>query len=213
VSVCTGAFLLAAGGLLDGLAVTTHWAWCDALAAEYPGARVLRDPIFVRAGRIWTSAGVTAGIDLCLALVEADLGQALSLAVARQLVVFARRPGGQAQFSEALAAESLAEPFAALAHFVKANLRGNLSVPRLAAKIGLSERSFLRHWRHPSGATPARWVELVRLEAAQAALGRPGASLKRVAVQCGFGSEESVRRSFQRVLGVSPGAWRARFGS
>jgi transcriptional regulator GlxA family with amidase domain len=212
VSVCTGAFLLAAGGLLDDRDATTHWAWCDALAREHPAIRVQRDALFVRAGHIWTSAGVTAGIDLALALLEADLGRAASLAVARQLVVFARRPGGQSQFSEALAAESLPEPFAALEAHVKANLRKPLTVADLAARAGMSERSFLRHWNHPTGCTPARWIERLRIEAAKTALARDRTPLKRVATRCGFNSEESLRRSFQRTVGVAPGAWRARFG-
>lgn len=211
VSVCTGAFLLAAAGLLDGAEATTHWAWCEALAAHHPAVRVAEDALFVQSGRIWTSAGVTAGIDLALALLEADCGRDLALAVARQLVVFARRPGGQAQFSAGSAAGDLPGRFAGLAAFVVANLRADLSLARLAAEAGMSERSFLRHWPSPAGCTPARWVERLRVEAAQADLAQPGASVKRTALRCGFGSPEALRRSFQRVLGVPPGAWRDRF--
>jgi transcriptional regulator GlxA family with amidase domain len=161
-SVCTGAFLLAEAGLLDGKRCTTHWNRCEELARCYPSLHVERDPIFVHDGNIWTSAGVTAGIDLALAFVEADLGRSLALAVARQLVVFAKRPGGQAQFSARL---SLAgDPdFDSLHTWMAQNLRQDLSVPRLAARIGMSERSFARHYRVATGATPSRAVERLRV--------------------------------------------------
>lgn len=209
-SVCTGAFLLAATGLLDGRRVTTHWRRCSELARRFPALRVEIDPIFLRDGDIWTSAGVTAGIDLALAFVEADLGRTVALAVARQLVVFARRPGGQAQFSAGLTLA--AEPdFDALHAWVSANLRHDLSVPRLAARAGMSERTFARRYRAATGATPARGIERLRVEAAREALGTTQRSIKDVARRCGFGSEETMRRSFLRLLSVAPRDYRQRF--
>ncbi len=186
-SVCSGAFLLAASGLLDGKRATTHWSRCARLAAEHPSVRVEPDPIYINDGKIWTSAGVTAGIDMALALVEADLGRATATAVAQYLVVFAKRPGGQAQFSAGLALAGADDSFDRLHHWMKQNLCGNL------------------------GVTPARAVERVRVEAARQALGETNLPLKRIARDCGFGSEETMRRSFLRVLAVPPHAYRARF--
>ena len=209
-SVCSGAFLLAATGLLDGRRVTTHWRRCAELARCYPALRVEDDPIFLRDGDIWTSAGVTAGIDLALAFVEADLGRAAALDVARQLVVFARRPGGQAQFSAGLALT--AEPdFDSLHAWMTANLRSDLSVPRLAAQAGMSERNFARRYRMATGVTPSRAVERLRVEAARDALGTTRRSIKDVARRSGFGSEETMRRSFIRLLNVAPRDYRQRF--
>jgi transcriptional regulator GlxA family with amidase domain len=209
-SVCTGAFALAAAGLLEGRRVTTHWRFCAELARRHPGLQVEGDPIFLRDGDVWTSAGVTSGIDLALAFVEADCGRALALAVARRLVVFAKRPGGQAQFSADL--ELAADPdFESLHRWMAANLGQDLSVPRLADRAGMSERSFMRHYRAATGLTPSRAVERLRVEAARQALGGTGASIKQVARRCGFGSEETMRRSFLRVLAVAPRDYRARF--
>jgi transcriptional regulator GlxA family with amidase domain len=210
-SVCSGAFLLAATGLLDGRRATTHWSRCAELAAEFPAIRVEDDPIFINDGTIWTSAGVTAGIDMALALVEADLGRTLATAVARHLVVFAKRPGGQAQFSAGLALAGSDATFDELHDWMKRNLRGNLAVPALADRAGMSERSFLRHYRQVTGTTPARAVERVRVEAARQALGETGLPVKRIAQNCGFGSEETMRRSFMRILAVPPHAYRERF--
>jgi transcriptional regulator GlxA family with amidase domain len=209
-SVCTGAFLLAATGLLDGKRVTTHWRHCADLARRYPALRVESDPIFVRDGDVWTSAGVTAGIDLALAFVEADLGRAAALAVARHLVVFAKRPGGQAQFSAGLALAAAAD-FDALHAWMADNLEQDLSVPRLAARAGMSERSFARHYRATTGTTPSRAVQRLRVDAAREALGTTRRSIKDVARRCGFGSEETMRRSFLRVLAVAPRDYRQRF--
>ena len=209
-SVCTGAFLLAAAGLLDGRRVTTHWRRCAELARRFPALRVESDPIYINDGPIWTSAGVTAGIDLALALVEADLGRSASLAVARHLVVFARRPGGQAQFSASLALEADAA-FDGLHDWLRENLQRPLSVPLLAERAGMSERSFARHYLAATGLTPARAIERLRVEAARQRLGHGGGSMKEIARKCGFGSEETMRRSFMRVLAVSPGAYRERF--
>jgi transcriptional regulator GlxA family with amidase domain len=209
-SVCTGAFLLAEAGLLDGRRCTTHWRWCAELARRYPSLRVESDPIFVRDGDVWTSAGVTSGIDLTLAFVEGDLGRSVALAVARQLVVFAKRPGGQAQFSAGLSLSGDAD-FDALHDWMRGNLSRDLSVPRLAARAGMSERSFARHYRVATGATPSRAVERLRVEAAREVLGATRRSIKDVARRCGFGSEETMRRSFLRLLNVAPRDYRQRF--
>ena len=209
-SVCTGAFLLAAAGLLDGKRVTTHWQRCAELARRYPKLRVESDPIFVRDGDVWTSAGVTAGIDLALAFVEADLGRSAALSVARHLVVFAKRPGGQAQFSAGLALAD--EPgFDALHAWMAGNLHRDLSVSRLADHAGMSERSFARHYHAATGMTPSRAVERLRVEAAREALGTTRRSIKDVARRCGCGSEETMRRSFLRLLAVAPRDYRLRF--
>lgn len=211
-SVCTGAFLLGAAGLLDGRRAVTHWKHCGALAARYPRARVEPDPIFVQDGPVWSSAGVTAGIDLTLALVEADLGRPLALAVARHLVMFLKRPGGQAQFSAALALQAGEERFGPLHAFIAQNLSGDLSLPALAAAAGMSERSLSRHYRDATGLTPARAVERLRVEAARRALAETAQPVKRIAQVCGFGSEETMRRSFLRHVAATPQDYRARFG-
>jgi transcriptional regulator GlxA family with amidase domain len=210
-SVCTGAFLLAATGLLDGRRATTHWSRCAELAAAFPAITVEPDPIYINDGPIWTSAGVTAGIDMALALLQADLGRPAATAVARHLVVFAKRPGGQAQFSAGLALAGSDATFDRLHDWMKQNLRSNLAVPILADQVGMSERSFLRHYRLVTGTTPARAVERVRVEAARQVLGETTLPLKRIARECGFGSEETMRRSFLRILAVPPHAYRERF--
>jgi transcriptional regulator GlxA family with amidase domain len=211
-SVCSGAFLLATAGLLDGKRAATHWSRCREFAQRFPNVRLEPDPIFVRDGNIWTSAGITAGIDLALALVEADLGREIALAVARQLVVFLKRPGGQAQFSATLALQHGNARFENLHAWIADNLRGDLSVASLALASGMSERSFVRHYRQATGMTPARAVEQIRVEAARHTL-ELGLPVKRVAARCGFGSEETMRRSFLRLLGTSPQAYRDRFSS
>jgi transcriptional regulator GlxA family with amidase domain len=210
-SVCTGAFLLAASGLLDGRRAVTHWSVCDDLARRYPAVRVEADPIFVRDGPVWTSAGVTAGIDLALALVEEDLGRDVALAVARYLVMFLKRPGGQAQFSAALSLQSAGDRFEALHAWISSHLARDLSIPVLAAEAGMSERSFSRHYREVTGLTPARAVERLRVEGARQLLSESRLPVKRVAHHCGFGSEETMRRSFLRLLAVTPQDYRARF--
>jgi transcriptional regulator GlxA family with amidase domain len=165
-SVCTGAFLLAAAGLLDGRRTATHWSLCAELARRFPAVRVEPDPIFVRDGSVWTSAGVTAGIDLALALVEQDLGRTVALAVARYLVVFLKRPGGQAQFSAALSLQAAEDKFGALHDWINQHLHDAISLPVLATQAGMSERSFSRHYAQATGLTPARAVERLRVEAA-----------------------------------------------
>ena len=210
-SVCTGAFLLAASGLLDGCRVATHWTRCEELARKFPALTVEANPIFIQQGAVWTSAGVTAGIDLCLALVEEDLGRAIALEVARHLVVFLKRPGGQSQFSVTLSLQKSDSRFAELHAWIADNLTLGLSIATLAAQAGMSERSFVRHYRTETGQTPARAVELIRVENARRQLADSTTSIKRIAMQCGFGCEETLRRSFLRALSVTPQAYRERF--
>ncbi|ETK19753.1 AraC family transcriptional regulator [Pseudomonas sp. FH4] len=212
-SVCTGAFLLAASGLLDGCRVVTHWTRCEELARKYPRLQVEANPIFIQQGALWTSAGVTAGIDLCLALVEEDLGRAVALEVARHLVVFLKRPGGQSQFSVTLSLQKGDNRFSELHAWIAEHLHLDLNIPTLAAACGMSERSFVRHYRAETGQTPARAVELIRVETARRQLADSAVAIKRIAVQCGFGSEETMRRSFVRALSISPQLYRERFSA
>ncbi len=211
-SVCTGAYLLAAAGVLDGRRAVTHWSFCDELARCFPAVHVETDPIFVRDGPVWTSAGVTAGIDLALALVEEDLGREIAFAVAQYLVVFLKRPGGQAQFSAALALQTGEEQFGRLHTWINENLSRDLSLPVLAAEARMSERSFSRRYLRATGLTPARAVERLRVEAARFQLSDSKVAIKRIAQRCGFGTEETMRRSFIRLLSTSPQDYRARFG-
>jgi transcriptional regulator GlxA family with amidase domain len=212
-SVCTGAFLLAATGLLDGRRAATHWSLCADFARKFPAVRVEPDPIFVCDGPIWTSAGVTAGIDLALALVEKDFGRTMALAVARYLVVFLKRPGGQAQFSTALSLQSADDEFGALHQWINAHLADEISLAALARQAGMSQRSFSRHYAEATGLTPARAVERLRVEAARQALLESRLPIKRISRRGGFGSEETMRRSFLRLLGATPQDYRARFSS
>jgi len=210
-SVCTGAFLLAASGMLDGCRVATHWTRCEELARRFPSLTVESNPIFIQQGAVWTSAGVTAGIDLCLALVEEDLGSEVALEVARHLVVFLKRPGGQAQFSVTLDLQQQGKRFDDLHAWIADNLSLDLGIPALALQAGMSERSFIRHYRADTGQTPARAIERIRVETARRLLSDTGLPIKRIAVQCGFGSEETLRRSFLRAMGVVPQVYRERF--
>ncbi|WCB91707.1 HTH-type transcriptional regulator CdhR [Baekduia alba] len=210
-SVCTGALALAHAGLLDGRRATTHWAYCAALARAFPAVEVDPDPIYVRDGDIWTSAGVTAGMDLTLALVEDDLGSEVALEVARWLVLFLKRPGGQAQFSAGLAAQTaVREPLRELQAWMNDNLTADLSIAALAARACLSERQFARAWRAETGVTPAAYVEGLRVERARTLL-EGGAAVDGAARGAGFGSAEVLRRVFHRRLGVGPAAYRERF--
>ncbi len=211
-SVCTGAFLLAATGLLDGRRATTHWSWAAQLTERYPLVEVDPDAIFVQDGRVWTSAGVTAGIDLALAMVEEDNGREAALAVARWLVVFATRPGGQSQFSAALAAQ-LAEqqPIRAAQELARTQPEQSLTVEVLAEHACMSVRGFARAFRREVGTTPAAYVEAVRVERATQLLQTTNADLDRVARDCGFGTVETLRRAFRRQLSVSPSQYRERF--
>lgn len=211
-SVCTGAYLLAAAGLLDGRQATTHWNYCDDLAEQFPDVRLDPEPVFVRDGDLWTSAGVTAGMDLTLALIEDDLGPEIALSVARMLVVFLKRPGGQAQFSGALSVQQATRPaLRELQAWIAGHLDEDLSVANLAARAGFSERSFARAFRHEVGTTPAAYVEALRVERARTLLEDGAASLEAVAQAAGFSSTEVLRRAFHRHLGVSPADYRGRF--
>jgi transcriptional regulator GlxA family with amidase domain len=211
-SICTGSYLLAAAGLLDGRRATTHWNYCDALVERYPAVRLDPDPVFVRDGDVWTSAGVTAGMDLALALVEEDLGAEVALAVARLLVVFFKRPGGQSQFSGALAVQQASRPaLRELQAWIAGHLDEDLSVAALAARAGFSERSFARAFRAEVGQTPAAYVEGLRVERARALLEDGAQSLDAVSRAAGFSSPEVLRRAFHRRVGVSPAAYRERF--
>ncbi len=212
-SVCTGAFLLAASGLLDGRRAATHWSYCAELGRRFPKVRVESDPIFVRDGSVWSSAGVTAGIDLALALVEEDLGPTVALEVARYLVVFMKRPGGQAQFSAALSLQAGDDRFGALHEWIFKHLGEDLPLPVLADKAGMSQRSFSRHYAGATGFTPARAIERLRVEAARRFLSESALPVKRISQRCGFGSEETMRRSFLRLLTVTPQDYRTRFRS
>jgi transcriptional regulator GlxA family with amidase domain len=211
-SVCTGTFLLAEAGLLDGKCVTTHWGSCDKLAARYPRIRVDPDPIFVRQGRLYTAAGVTAGMDLALALVAEDHGTALSRAVARELVLFLQRPGGQSQFSTQLRIQSSDRaPIAELQSWMADHLSDDLSVVALARQAAMSPRNFARAFAESVGMTPARFVQRTRLEAARRRLEESEEGVKAIAAECGFGSAESMRRAFLRIIRVAPSAYRSRF--
>ncbi len=213
-SVCSGSFLLAEAGLLDGRRATTHWAYCDLLQRMYPQVEVDPDPIFVRDGNVSTSAGVTAGMDLALAFVEEDHGRELALEVARQLVLFLKRPGGQAQFSAQLAAQlSEREPLRELQLWIADHLDADLSVPALAERAHMSERNFARAFRAGTGMTPAAFVEAARVERARIALESADTPVEAVARAAGFGTVETMRRAFRRRLGVAPADYRSRFRS
>jgi transcriptional regulator GlxA family with amidase domain len=211
-SVCTGAFLLAEAGLLTGRRVTTHWEFCAALAARYPDVRVDAEPIFVRDENVFTSAGVTAGIDLALALVEEDLSRDAALRIARMLVVFLRRPGNQAQFSAQLAAQvARREPLRDVQQWIAENPAANLSVENLASRASLSPRQFARAFAAEVGIPPGRYVDRVRLESARQRLEDTADGVAETARACGYGTPEAMRRAFVRTLGQSPAEYRRRF--
>ncbi len=211
-SVCTGAFFLAEAGLLDGRRVTTHWSACERLAHEFPAVDVESDTIYVRDGSIWTSAGVTAGMDLALALVEEDLGREVALAAARELVLFLRRPGGQAQFSAQLAAQfAEREPLADLQAWVLEHPCEDLSVEALARRAGMSPRNFARVFTRDVGVPPAHFVASVRVETARRLLEESSKGLSAICAMSGLGTPESMRRAFLRFVGVAPGQYRERF--
>ncbi|MFI6638287.1 GlxA family transcriptional regulator [Streptomyces sp. NPDC050504] len=212
VSVCTGALLLAEAGLLDGHRVTSHWVVCEQLARSYPEVEVDPDPIFVRDGHIATSAGVTAGIDLALALVEEDLGREVALTVARHLVVFLRRPGNQAQFSAQLAAQTARrEPLRDVQQYISEHPAHDLSVDALAARASLSPRHFARAFQEETGVPPGRYVERVRLEHARRLLEDGPDGVEEVSRACGYGTPEAMRRAFVKALGTPPAEYRRRF--
>jgi transcriptional regulator GlxA family with amidase domain len=210
-SVCTGAFLLAEAGLLAGRRCTTHWAYGAALARRFPDVQVDTQPIFVRDGGLATSAGVTAGIDLALALVEEDIGREAALEVARDLVVYLRRPGSQAQFSAQLRAQSARRaPLRGVQQWITEHPDTDLSVEALAARAGMSARHFARAFAAETGVSPGKHVAAVRLEAARRLL-EDRAGVEQTARACGYGTPEAMRRAFVRELGVSPASYRHRF--
>jgi transcriptional regulator GlxA family with amidase domain len=212
VGLCTGAYVLAEAGLLDGRRATTHWADCDALAARYPRVRVEADPIYVRDGRVYTSAGASAGLDLVLALIEEDLGRGVALKVAQRMVLFLKRPGGQAQFSAQLSSQlAEREPFRELQAWVLDHPGVDLTVDALARRVHMSPRNFFRVFVRQVGMTPARFVERARVETARRLLEATSRGVADVAATCGFGSPETMRLAFRRTLGVSPAAYRSRF--
>ncbi|HEU4517292.1 MAG TPA: helix-turn-helix domain-containing protein [Steroidobacteraceae bacterium] len=210
-SICNGAMILAAAGLLDGKPATTHWAYLDRLATVAPQARVDRDALYVRAGNIYTSAGVTAGMDLALALVEQDHGKAVALAVAQELVLFLKRPGGQSQFSRHLAAQKRDDLFGELELWMLDNPRADLSVDSLARRMSMSPRHFARLFRARLGTSPGSYVRRLRVEQARRRIEEGASRLKQVARDCGFPDEQSLRRNFQDLVGITPAEYRARF--
>ena len=211
-SVCSGAFVLAAGGLLSGRRVATHWDSAARLAAEYPDAQVSADSIYVKDGNLYTSAGVTAGMDLALSMVEEDHGRDLALQVARELVMFLKRPGGQSQFSAHLAAQAVEKSeVRKLQEYVLANLRADLSVPALAKRARMSERNFARVFKDETRMTPAEFVEKARLDASMAILQKENIPLKKVAAMVGYANEDGFRRAFTRRIGINPAEYRKRF--
>ena len=211
-SICTGAFLLAQAGLLDNRRATTHWKYCEMISRRHPLVKIDPDPIYVRDGNVYTSAGVTAGMDMSLALVEEDFGSAVALQVARELVLYLRRPGGQSQFSAALALQaSEKEILRELSAWVLENLKKNLSVEVLARQAGMSPRTFARVFGKEMAMTPAKFVETLRIDAARRRLQESNASLDAVASTCGFRNADAMRSVFHRVLGVAPGEYRQRF--
>jgi transcriptional regulator GlxA family with amidase domain len=213
VSVCTGAFLLAQAGLLNGRRATTHWAFCERFSREYPAVRLEPDRIFLRDGSIYTSGGITSGIDLALSLLEEDWGRETALLVARYMVVFLKRPGGQTQFSGYLASEATQHPdLRALQVWIMENPAEDLRNEALAERVAMSPRNFARVFQTETGMTPAKFVEKARIDAARHYLGSSEYRIETVAAVAGFGDAERMRRAFVRNLGVSPQDYRERFG-
>ncbi len=212
-SICTGALVLAHAGLLDGKSVTTHWAYCDRLSSIAPRAAVQADALYVRSGRLYTSAGVTAGMDMALGIVEQDWGRAVALSVAQELVMYLKRPGGQSQFSRQLEAQKRSDPFGELQLWMLENLGEDLSVGQLAQRMNMSTRHFARCFAQQMGATPSAFVRRLRVEEARRRIEEGAARLKDVARRCGFEDEQAMRRSFSRILGTTPVEYRERFGT
>jgi len=213
VGLCSGAFFLAESGLLDGRRATTHWRLSSQLARRYPRIEVVEDAIFLQAGRIWTSAGVTAALDLSLALVERDLGLDMALAVARDLVVYLKRPGGQSQFSQYLHSQMTQHTSVRhLQEWILGNLDRPLGIAELSARAAMSPRNLGRVFRREAGCSPAAFVERGRVELARRLLEDGKAPLKQLARRCGFSSDDHLRRVFQRQLGITPRAYQQRFG-
>ena len=214
VSVCTGIYGVAPAGLLDGRRVTTHWRFTADVAARFPALNLDCDKIFIKDGPYYTSAGITAAIDLSLALIEEDFGPHLALTVARDLVVYVKRSGGQLQYSEPLRFQARAgDRFADLAAWITAHLDGDLCVETLAARTGLSARQFSRHFTQTFGQSPSRHVEALRLDAARDRLTATDASVDSIAAAVGFRSDDAFRRAFARRFGLSPTDYRSRFSA
>jgi transcriptional regulator GlxA family with amidase domain len=210
--VCVGAFLLAEAGLLDGRRATTHWAFAERMAKEFPAVKVDPEPIWVKDGNLYSAAGATSGIDLCLALVEEDHGRKVALEVARMLVVFLCRPGNQAQFSVSLREQTTeSRPLRDLQVWMLDHLADDLSVPALAARAAMSDRNFQRVFTREMGKSPAHYVEEIRIEAVRRKLERSTQSMEEIAAACGFNSADVMGRSFQRQLKVTPAEYRTRF--
>lgn len=215
-SICTGAFPLAATGLLDGRRATTHWAHFDEFATAFPRVEIDRDALFVGDGKFHTSAGISAGIDSALALVEIDLGRGVALEVAQALVVYLKRPGGQSQFSAQLAAQASADDldgFAVLTRWMSTHLRNDLSIGLLAERMAMSPRNFARRFAETIRMPPARYVQSLRIDAARRLLTDGNQPIERIADRCGFASAETMRTAFQRQLDVAPSEFRERFRS
>jgi transcriptional regulator GlxA family with amidase domain len=211
-SICTGATVLAAAGLLDGREATTHWSWCERTARDYPAVTVQPDALYVKSGKIWTSAGVTAGMDLALAMVEEDWGRDVALETARELVMFLKRPGGQSQFSSHLAAqEADRDQLRDLQRWILDHFDADLCVERLADRVHMSPRNFARMFVRETGRTPAKFVEVARVDEARRRLEESELPVTAIARDCGFGSAETMRRTFQRRLRVVPRDYRLRF--
>jgi transcriptional regulator GlxA family with amidase domain len=210
-SVCSGAFLLARAGLLDGRRATTHWSVCDTFASYFPSVQVETDRIFVRDGEVWTSAGVTTGMDLALALVEHDHGPELAQAAARELVMFVHRPSGTPQISAQMTVRRpVREPIRDVLAFIAERPDADLSVPALARRCAKSVRTFSRTFRHETGTTPAAFVQASRVEAARRMIETSDATFEDIARACGFGTVETMHRAFRRTLGATPGRFRPR---
>ena len=213
-ALCTGGFFLAEAGVLDGKRAATHWSAVDSLRRRYPRVKVEADAIFVREGNVWTSAGVTAGIDLALALVEEDFSRDIALEVARDLVVYLKRPGGQSQFSVHLSSQMTTHPtIRQLQGWIMEHLADALSVPLLAARLAMSERNFTRVFQRETGSSPTDFIETARFEVARRLLEENVSSLKQVAAQAGLHGEERLRRLFHKKLGITPRDYRERFSS
>ncbi|BCS35689.1 AraC family transcriptional regulator [Luteitalea sp. TBR-22] len=208
---CLGTFLLAAAGVLDGKRVVTHWQWCDSLAQQYPSVTVVRDAIYVRDGHIWTSAGITTGLDLALTFVEEDFGRRRALTLAQWLVMFVRRPGSQPQLGRLLTVYAgLRRPFDDLVVWMLEHLSEPLTVESLAAQAGMSVRQFIRVFQREKGMPPGRFLDQLRVETARRMLEESDNGLKEVAALCGFGSVDSMRRAFMRIVGASPASFARR---
>lgn len=210
-SVCCGAFLLGGAGLLEGRRATTHWEDCAQLQKAFPEVRVEPDSLFVQDGNVWTAAGITAGIDMALALVEEDHGHALALLVARNLVVFLKRPGGQSQFSAPLRSQAAEGPLGPLLGWIIEHPAEDLRTEKLAERANMSLRNFYRAFEAATGTSPADWIEMARMEIAKRHLEQGSDKIEQVALKSGFGSYEQMRKLFARRIGVSPTHYRARF--